>query len=359
VAALTFWPGTRATPTAPGLLEVPSRPNKAIRLTAESRADALHRADVWHEPRDRSSAALARTPDPTGAFAASPVECRYEPEAAHGTTSKFNCTLADGEVIKVKYGGTEEIQAEVAASRLLERLGFGADDMFIVSRVRCYGCPRLPFELSWATERFGLREALMRRFSSGRYVDFTWAAVERRFPAPSIESEDVEGWAWYELEAIAPSSEASHTERDALRLAAVLLAHWDNKSANQRLVCLDRDRPQQRCAAPFAMIHDLGATFGPNKVDLAHWAAAPIWKDAARCTVSMRQFPYDGGTFRDWQISEAGRQLLLQELATISGADARAWFESARFENVHDWSATFEAKVRKIADAGPCPPPPA
>ena len=303
-----------------------------------------------------SNAALVRTPDSTGTLQTSPVECRYEPEAAHGTTSKFNCTLANGEVIKVKYGGTEEIQAEVAASRLLKRLGFGADDMFIVSRVRCYGCPRRPFELSWATDRMGAREAIMRIFSSRRYVDFSWVAVERRFPAPAIESAGVEGWAWYELEALAPSSEASRAERDALRLAAMLLAHWDNKSANQRLVCLDEHRWQQRCARPFAMIHDLGATFGPNKVDLAHWAAAPIWSDASRCTVSMRQFPYNGSTFPDWQVSEAGRQLLLQELAVITDVDARAWFESARFDNVHGWSATFKAKVRQIADAGPCPP---
>src|SRR4029453_89355 len=55
--------------------------------------------------------------------------------------------------VKVKYGGTREIQAEVAASRLLARLGFGSDDMFIVPRVRCYGCPRLPFEFSLLVDR--------------------------------------------------------------------------------------------------------------------------------------------------------------------------------------------------------------
>ena len=111
MAAVALWPGTRATPTVSGLLDVEARPNEVMRLTSEHRADALRRADVRHEPHDQSNAALARTPNPTGTFQTSPVECRYEPEAAHGTTSKFDCTLANGEVVKVKYGGTEEIQS--------------------------------------------------------------------------------------------------------------------------------------------------------------------------------------------------------------------------------------------------------
>ena len=127
----------------------------------------------------------------------------------------------------------------------------------------------------------------------------------------------------------------------------MLLAHWDNKSANQRLVCLDEHRLQQRCAASFRNDSRSRRHLGPNKVDLARWAAAPIWSDACPVHGEHRQFPYNGSTFPDWQVSEAGRQLLLQELAVITDVDARAWFESARFDNVHGWSATFKAKVRR------------
>jgi hypothetical protein len=299
---------------------------------------------------------LAVTADPLHLVSDSPLECRFEPEPAHGTTSKFDCVLADGEVVKVKYGRTLEIQAEVAASRLLTRLGFGADAMYIVPRVRCYGCPRLPFELSWAADRIQMRDAVLHRFSPARYVDFTWSAVERRFPAPAIESDTTEGWAWFELDATNPDAGANRAERDALKLAALLLAHWDNKAANQRLVC--RDTPaatRHDCARPFAMIHDLGATFGPNKVDLDEWREAPVWQDAAHCTVSMRQFPYGGGTFPDAAISEAGRQLLLRELETISESDARLWLEGARFPHPGNWASVFMTKVQQIRDAGPCP----
>jgi hypothetical protein len=355
VAAFAVWPGTRGTPP-PQLTNVRATSVASVRRTETYRADALRRARVWQAPEDRSATALVTTPDPAHTFAVSPIECRYQPEAAHGTTSKFNCILADGEVVKVKYGWTNEIHAEVAASRLLTRLGFAADRMFIVPRVRCYGCPHLPFELSWAADRVGMRETLMRRFSSQRYVDFTWTAVERRFPAAAIETDSTVGWAWYELEEVDASSDAGYAERDALRLVAMLLSHWDNKSANQRLVCLDSDGgSEQRCSRPLAMIHDLGATFGPNKVELAAWTAAPVWSDASRCFVSMRRFPYEGGTFPDTQISEAGRRLLLRELDSISDTDTRAWFESARFENVGAWTAAFREKTRQIRAAGPCP----
>ena len=138
-------------------------------------------------------------------------------------------------------------------------------------------------------------------------MDFAWTAIERRFPSAAVESDTAEGWAWYELDDIDTSTGANRAERDALRLIAIVLAHWDNKSANQRLVCSNTNTQAGHwCAHPFAMIHDLGATFGPKKVDLAHWQAAPIWNDATQCTVSMRHLPYNGGTFRTRRSASPG-----------------------------------------------------
>jgi hypothetical protein len=355
VAVFALRPGTSGVPPA-RLADVRPARVEPVRASHAYRTDALRRATVWQTPPDRSVTALVSTPDPAHTFAASPLECRYQPEPAHGTTSKFNCILADGEVVKVKYGGTGEIQAEVAASRLLARIGFPADQMFIVPRVRCYGCPHLPFEVSWAADRLRIREPLMRWFPSTRYVDFTRTAVERRFPGAAVEADGAEGWAWYEFQEVDAPSAAAHAERDALRLVAMLLSHWDNKSANQRLVCLDGDDGStERCARPLAMIHDLGATFGPNKVNLPAWIRAPIWSEASRCTLSMHQFPYGGGTFPDTRIGEAGRRLLLRELDTISEADTRAWFASAGFREVDSWTSAFREKIRQIREAGPCP----
>jgi hypothetical protein len=132
---------------------------------------------------------------------------------------------------------------------------------------------------------------------------------------------------------------------DALRLAAIFLAHWDNKASNQRLVCTQftpdtpADGDARRCQDAVAYLQDLGATFGPNKIDLHGWEQAPIWVDASACRVSMRSFPYGGGTFRDVSISEAGRQLLANRLTALSRDRVRSLFKGARA------SANFTAAV--------------
>jgi hypothetical protein len=379
--------------------------------TRDQRARALRQARVWRPVDPRGVDLTANPPDPDGTLSEPLVRCQYLPGPVRGTTPKFDCVLKDGEVVKVKYGRTGEIPAEVAATRLLSALGFGADSMYVIPRVRCYGCVRTPFYTMWALDLVGIRSGVERSIPADRYTDFEWVAVERRFPGfeivaerarrervargeaaaaeppsgerlrpergaggqpggagPPSESErgwgpassEEEGWAWFELEAIDAARGANRAERDALRLAAILLSHWDNKAANQRLMCLSDQSP---CPQPFAYIHDLGATFGPNKVDLAHWKAVPIWKDAKRCVVSMRDLPYGGGTFRETRISEAGRQLIARELSALSDDQIRSLFAAARFPaffesgaaaDVAAWSAAFRDKVTQIASAGPC-----
>ena len=136
------------------------------------------------------------------------------------------------------------------------------------------------------------------------------------------------------------------------------MAPSENKALYQRLVCL---APASSCAIapcprPFALINDLGAMFGPNKVDLDHWKAVPIWTDHARCTVSMRQFPYSGATFPDTAISEAGRQLIARQLNALSESQLTSLFSGARFRgDARTWAAALMEKIRQIADGGPCP----
>src|SRR5439155_19213676 len=168
-------------------------------------------------------------PDPAGTLSDPVVRCRFLPKSAHGTTPKFDCVLPGGEIVKVKYGLSAEIPAEIIASRLLTALGFGADRMFLVPRVRCYGCPHFPFYVTWALDRLSARDAVSRYLPEDRYTDFEWPAVERRFEGAAIETEESHGWAWYELDRIDPPVGASRAEVDALRLLAMFLAHWDNK----------------------------------------------------------------------------------------------------------------------------------
>lgn len=330
----------------------------------EDRTQALHRATVWR-PSDVTAASFENPPDPNGTLSQPIVRCRFVSKAAHGTTTKFDCALPDGEVVKIKYGITGEIHAEIAASRLLRALGFGADRMYLVPRVRCYGCPQFPFYTAVVLDWLHAREWLTTRLPDNRFTDFEWVAVERRLEGAPIERADGEGWAWYELESIDPAAGASRAEIDALRAVSMFLHHWDNKAANQRLVCLASPASGVRpCPSSFAYIQDLGATFGPNKMDLQGWTSTPLWADAARCTLSMRTFPYHGGTFPDVSISEAGRQLLARQLRALSDAQVETLFRAARFHeffgtgpaaDIASWTRAFHDKVRQIDSAGPCP----
>jgi hypothetical protein len=324
---------------------------------AARREDALRRAAV----RIASPERVVLPPITLGAAdaLAGPLPtCRFLPEPVTGTTAKFHCVFDGGDVVKVKYGRNPEIHAEAASTRLLAALGFASDFVAIVPRLRCYGCPRLPFETlllsAWLPVKPGADDA--------GYTDFEWVAVERKLPAAAIETADAKGWAWWELK----GSAAPPADVDALRLTAAFLAHWDNKAENQRLVCLDDGPPgaDGRCRRPLAMIQDLGATFGPYKVNLTAWRDAPMWGDARQCILSMHALPYRGATFPDVQISEAGRRQVVRQLSMLTDDDLRRLFSDARFpqfysgtddrRDVDAWSRAFRARVDRLRTAGPC-----
>jgi hypothetical protein len=340
--------------------EWPVTPERADAI----RRDALIRAGVrLPHPQAVRAFTAAGEADRQGSPRTEQLTCRYLAEEPSGTSAKFNCVLDGGEIIKVKYGRNSEIHAETAASRLLTLLGFAADEVRIVPRVRRYGCPRFPFLTTQLLSMARMPTLIGPHGYDERYTDFEWPAVERRFGAPAIGTPTTEGWAWFELK----SSQAPPADLDALRLLAVLLAHWDNKSENQRLVCLD-DLPAQHdlpCAQPLLMIQDLGATFGPTKVNIAAWRDLPVWADRQTCTVSMRPLPYRGATFPDARISEAGRAQLAQALSALPGDQIEALFTDAHFpefqsgtddrRDLQAWVSAFEHRLRQIATAGPCP----
>jgi len=326
------------------------------------RKDALRRAIVRIAPANHISLPPA-APD-AGVDAAATPACRYVNDSPSGTTPKFHCVFGEGDVVKVKYGRNAEIHAEAAATRLLRALGFAADDVSIVRRLRCFGCPRLPFESEILLSVIGIRERLGMYGHETGYTDFDWISVERQFPAPAIVTDEHEGWAWWELK----DSGAPRADLDALRLLAAFLGHWDNKAENQRLVCLDGPQvvPNQPCEKPLVMMQDLGATFGPSKVNLANWRQTPIWEDPGACRLSMRMLPYHGATFSEVFISEDGRAQLARQLALLSDADIRTIFADARFPQFYSptpddrdlaaWVDAFRARVDQIVKAGPCPP---
>jgi hypothetical protein len=333
------------------------RPTSDIVLTGPDanarRLDALRRA-TFTLPADYLPD-YSTSVDPLTA----PVpSCRLVPEDPSGTTPKFDCVFAGGETVKVKYGRDPEIHGEAAATALLRMLGYAADSVTIVERLRCYGCPRHPFVAMQLRRTFHL--LFVREQVDNGYTDFEWASVERKFPAPAIETSMHHGWEWRDLD----KSLQPREEVDAFRIVAAFLAHWDNKSTNQRLVCLDTPAPQGDCGRPLAMIQDLGASFGPPKVNLARWRDLPVWYDRTSCMLSMRALPFEGATFEDVRISEAGRARAASRLAAISDAQIERLFADARFpqfqpgtddeRDLRAWTQAFKSRVAQIADAR-CP----
>lgn len=343
----------------------PPKPSKSKTVSAEERVDALSRATVWQAPPPIASASFAADPKQPAS-----LECTFVIAQMNGTAPKFDCELPNGDKVRVKYGRSPEIPSELASTRLLHALGFGADTMTLYQKVRCYGCPAEPF-MTMKTLGFANAEKLYGKVMNKKeFKEFEWAAVERKHQGRAIETEEVEGWAFFELDLIDPKKGgAPRAHVDALRLLAVMLAHWDNKSENQRLMCLsEKDWPEGgKCSKPLAMLQDVGAAWGPRKVDLVEWTKAPIWSDRASCTASMDALPYHGATFQPVKITEAGRKHLGGLLSQLTDRQLDDLFRSSRFDHatglvggvkatpVEDWVKAFRTKARQITDGPSCP----
>ena len=131
--------------------------------------------------------------------------------------------LADGEVVKVRYGADNgEVEGSVLATRLLWALGFGADAAYPV-RVVCHGCSDDPWNKRGVTKSTH---------------EFPIATIELK-PAGHEIHGNPDGWSWAELNFFDDTQGgAPRHQRDALKLLAVLIQHTDNKAVQQRLQCL-------------------------------------------------------------------------------------------------------------------------
>ena len=328
-----------------------------------ARAEMLVRAQLWRPPPapvNRASLAGDTLDE---------LSCKFKVSDLGGTTPKFDCILESGEQVRIKYGSGPEVPAEAAATQLLKRLGFGADDVALVRRLRCYGCPKEPFSVMKAVEVTRAEALYKQVVDFDKYEEFEWVAVERKIDARPIETDKIKGWSFFELDGIDPSrGGAARAHVDAIRIMAVLLAHWDNKSENQRLVCLTEKWPEDSpCPEPFLLLQDVGATFGPAKLDLAAWEQTPMWADRQACSMSMQGLPFGGATFGETRITEAGRRFTARLLSQLSREQLTELFTYARFAEprgvfapshpVSEWVRVFQKKVAEISAGPPCPAP--
>lgn len=320
----------------------------------ESRASLIARAHVWR-PTNVAAMAITTGPAEPGAFPfLAAVPCDYSPTKLGGRSPKFACKVGPGDEAKVKFGGANgEVYAEVAATRLLWALGFGADRMYSV-RVICRRCP----------PEFGGVEQ-----SDGTRL-FDPATIERKMPGDTVPT--VDSWSWQELETVdEKAGGAPRAHRDALKLLAVFIQHTDSKPEQQRLMCLDDgETGSQPCAHPFMLLQDVGVTFGQantfnanstGSMNFSEWSRTPVWKDATKCIGNLpKSFT---GTLDNPAISEEGRRFLADLLGKLSDSQLRDLFEVSRAKlrlrspmasrsgvaSVDDWVDVFKRKRDEIS----------
>ena len=330
-------------------------------LSKQTRMDAIRVAQVWM-PIETASLDLKAGPPMPGAFTpAQTITCDHFQKDSGGKTPKFWCRVSAEDEVKVKYGEDNgEVYAEVAATRLLWALGFGADGMYPVTVV-CRGCSADPFKDD--------PKASGRKANADTSHTFDPAVVERQMAGDVMESRKDSGWGWVDLNSVDQTrGGAPAAHRDALKLLAVFMQHSDTKPAQQRLLCLDKSRglpasADGSCTHPVMMLSDLGKTFGkanmfnkdnPGAVNLKAWTDSDIWRGDEGCVGDMDQS--FTGTLDRPKISEEGRKFLAGLLTQLSDRQIRDLFEVSQFarrdktSTVDDWVRVFKEKREEITN---------
>jgi len=329
-------------------------------VSDEARFAMIQRAQIW-SPVTVSEMQISLGPQGKGAFEPNAkVACDHVEGQLEGNTPKFDCRLADGTVVKVKYG-SGEVHGEVLSTRLLWALGFGADWMY-PAVVTCRGCAADPW-----TNRRSVEETHV----------FDPAVIERKAPGHPVETKKLKGWAWPELKMIDRTQGGAPIEqRDALALLAVFIQHSDSKPEQQRLACLSHDyiddegNRSGECAKPFMLLNDVGQTFGKanylnrdnvSSVNFDGWSKTRVWDDGKSCVgrISLSRT----GTLEHPRISESGRAFLAGLLTQLTDRQLHDLFDVARVElrsrkpgsseppaTVDEWVTAFKLKRDEIAN---------
>ncbi len=372
-----------------GGAEVSSKSPKTLVPTSAERKAYIQKAAVW-TPSDIASKDLFNGPPSQKGFRfGETVKCTYvEPadESVNGRSEKFYCDMANGDRIKVKYGvHNGEVYAEVAATRLLWALGFGADTMTSV-RVECANCPADPmvyYQSVVGPVIDGEQSAQVVSASERKTRFFVPAAVEEKFRGTKIEEREDQGWSWFELFDFTDVDAERQTHRQAFGLLMSILGHPDSKGENQRLVCLNDgiekvENGKLVCTKPFAIVQDVGWTFTfgwtlyevskIGKMDLEGWKRTPVWADTKSCIIGLNPLPpLFTGTLQRFAVRESARAFLANLLNQLTEKQMSDMFRAARVEFlggaaqttqqeaiVAQWTSTLKKKIAEV-NAVRCP----
>src|SRR5438552_15289114 len=120
-------------------------PAKDKMLSKEARIEFFRGAQVWTPTTVGELDLRMGPPRKDGFMPDEVVDCHFVEMEPEGSSKKFHCKLADGEVVKVRYGvNNGEVEGSILASRLLWALGFGSDAAYPV-KVVCHGCSDDPW----------------------------------------------------------------------------------------------------------------------------------------------------------------------------------------------------------------------
>ncbi|MFN2406506.1 MAG: hypothetical protein ABR594_10650 [Pyrinomonadaceae bacterium] len=294
-----------------------------------------------------------------------PIRCTANKDESPGagTTPKFHCSVAgvtdeDGSLIRYKvkphFKGhapekrNGEIYGEFLSSRFSQAVGFFADDSWVAD-VTCPDCEK----------------SLTRRFQGASFSPFQPAAGVELPLARGIDVNCNDKDAGSLAEALEKMSQngAARAEVDAFKLWLAFIDHGDTKTDNHKYACLkSRKEGKDRICEPGQAVFyvgDMGSTFGhssssENKAKLEVWRKKdPIKVSGGRCTANAK-------SVGDTTISEAGRQLLADNLQRLLDAEKQnrtitRVFEASRNAErdrpASEWATEFERKARLIIDA--------
>ena len=329
-------------------------------VSVAQRAAALRRTQVWRTPPvPISKADLKRNPKhlKIRGRRVGRMPHRHQADGRHDPQVRLRAGRQGSHPSQIRQGNPE-LHAEVAATRLLSALGFGADRMYAVEKVRCAGCTSFPFHSLRCPADTGIEKGCFPGgvdYSSAS--EFHAAVIERRLEGRRIESKTDEGWAWHELNNVSEShGGAPRAHVDALKL-------WPSSSrtgttrARISGCCAPGGLADGGCSRPFAIIQDLGASFGPparsaqlaivrrldrsTHVPCEHGTAAVGRRDFSHANNLGRRPRFPVGV-----AGAAGEQTTPGSLQARRSSRPKA---SPRRRRPEAWAAAFEDKIDRYA----------
>ena len=268
-------------------------------------------------------------------------------------------------IMKVRYqtGDTRNVEnyTSSAASRIFWVLGIPAHSNYMSEKVVCFGCGQKPSRGQQAE----IKDAV---------TEFVDASIEIKFDADRLYGPTQQPWKWSELLKLQrESSDDINIEIDVLALASQFVGAIGKSDMQNAIVCAkyNKENPDI-CDATFAMVHDLGASFGSRlhrnlivgdfpRGDLQAYENVSIFKEG-RCNFSLS----DGGKELPEKTSNNARLEFLKRAENLTRENLMTIFAASHMGRLHNlkqrtqnsilearWADAVLHRIKEVQNA-PC-----